>query len=784
MRTALFPEGFVWGVSTSAFQIEGATDRDGRGPSIWDAFAGGAYGDPACDHYARHPEDVRLMQDLGIAAYRFSVSWPRVLPEGHGRVNGPGLDFYDRLVDELLEAGIAPYATLYHWDLPQALQDGGGWTSRDVPRHFADYARVVYDRIGDRVDTWFTFNEPWVAAFLGHGSGVHAPGLRSASDAFVSAHHMLLAHGLGLEALRAQGAARAGVVLNLSPVLTPAQLGDMSTGIPEEDAEAVARIDALHNRQFLEPLLRGRYPAELLPLIEKTAGLGHIRDGDLDVIGRPIDLLGVNYYTPIAVQAQPSAPADPAFPGSEGVLFCSVPTAVTAMGWPIMPSGLSLLLRRLSEEYPETELMITENGADFEDVVTGDGIHDVDRISFVEEHLRALRTSIDEGARVRGYLLWSLLDCVEWADGYRRKFGIVHVDFTTQRRLLKDSALWYRDVIMRNGLGAERPKRPTLETVAARSGVSRATVSRVVNGEARVSPDVRAAVLRAVQELGYVPNAAARSLVTRRTDSVALVLSVPRHGGEALTSAVVQYVTSVLEGAGKQITLMLADTAESHRRIIRHVEARQVDGVVLVPPDGPDTLTERLARTGVPVVLLGKPAIASLVPHVDVDNAGGAREATRHLLDRGRRRIGVICGPMDLVAVQDRLAGHLATLHEDGLRPVIALAGLDSGSGAAAARELLSGDQDLDAVFATSDELAIGALEAAREKGLRVPEDLAVVGFGDIHAASCTTPALTTVRVPAADQALALARLLLSRLDGRHTSSVVLPTRLVVRATT
>ncbi|MFI7034517.1 GH1 family beta-glucosidase [Microbispora rosea] len=787
MRTALFPEGFVWGVSTSAFQIEGATDRDGRGPSIWDAFAGGGYGDPACDHYGRHPEDVRLMRDLGLAAYRFSVSWPRVLPGGHGHVNGPGLDFYDRLVDELLQAGIAPYATLYHWDLPQAMQDAGGWTARDTAYRFADYAQVVYDRLGDRVDTWFTFNEPWVAAFLGHASGVHAPGLRSAADAFVSAHHMLLAHGLGLEALRARGAAKAGVVLNLSPVLTPAQLGDMSSGIPEEDAEAVARIDALHNRQFLEPVLRGRYPAELLPLIEKAAGLGHIRDGDLDLIGRPIDLLGVNYYTPIAVQAQPSAPADPAFPGSEGVLFCSVPTAVTAMGWPIMPSGLSLLLRRLSEEYPETELMITENGADFEDVVTADGIHDVDRISFVEEHLRALRTSIDEGARVRGYLLWSLLDCVEWADGYRRKFGIVHVDFTTQRRLLKDSALWYRDVIARNGLGAERPKRPTLETVAARAGVSRATVSRVVNGEARVSPDVRAAVLRAVQELGYVPNAAARSLVTRRTDSVALVLSVPRHGGEALTSAVVQYVTSVLEGAGKQITLMLADTAESHRRIIRHVEARQVDGVVLVPPDGPDTLTERLARTGVPVVLLGKPAIASLVPHVDVDNAGGARAATRHLLDRGRRRIGAVCGPMDLVAVKDRLAGHLATLHEDGLRPMVALAGLDSESGAAAARELLSGGQTrplVDAVFATSDELAIGVMEAARERGLGVPEDLAVVGFGDIHAASCTTPALTTVRVPAADQALALARLLLSRLDGRHTSPVVLPTRLVVRATT
>ncbi|WP_067183681.1 GH1 family beta-glucosidase [Microtetraspora niveoalba] len=784
MRTASFPEGFVWGVSTSAFQIEGATDHDGRGPSIWDAFGGGGNGDPACDHYRRYAEDVRLMRDLGIAAYRFSVSWSRVLPEGRGRVNGPGLDFYDRLVDELLRAGIAPYATLYHWDLPQALQDGGGWVSRDTARHFADYARVVYDRIGDRVDTWFTFNEPWVAAFLGHASGVHAPGRQSASDAFVSAHHMLLAHGMSLEALRARGAAKVGVVLNLSPVLTPAQLGDMSVDLPEEDAEAVARIDALHNRQFLDPVLRGRYPADLLPLVEKAAGLGHIHDGDLDLIGRPVDLLGVNYYTPLAVQAQPSAPADPAFPGSEGVLFCSVPTAVTAMGWPIMPSGLSLVLRRLSEEYPETELMITENGADFVDVVAGDGIHDVDRMSFVEEHLRALETSLDEGARVRGYLLWSLLDCVEWADGYRRKFGIVHVDFTTQRRLLKDSALWYRDVIKRNGLGAEPPKRPTLETVAARAGVSRATVSRVVNGEGSVSPEARAVVMRAVQELGYVPNAAARSLVTRRTDSVALVLSVPRHGGDPLISAVVRYVAGVLEGAGKQITLMLADTAESHRRIIRHVEARQVDGVVLVPPDGPDTLAERLARTGVPIVLLGRPAVASLVPYVDVDNTGGAKAATRHLLDRGRRRVGVICGPMDLVAVQDRLAGHLATLHEDGLRPAIALAGPDRASGVTAARELLSGHPGLNAVFATSDELAIGALEAAREAGLRVPEDLAIVGFDDIHAASCTTPPLTTVRVPAADQAMALARLLLSRLDGRHTTPVVLPTRLVVRGTT
>ncbi|MGW7485248.1 GH1 family beta-glucosidase [Nonomuraea muscovyensis] len=781
MSTARFPEGFVWGVSTSAYQIEGATAEDGRGPSIWDSFAGGRNGDPACDHYRRYPEDVRLMKDLGLAAYRFSVSWPRVLPEGHGRQNDKGLDFYDRLVDELLAAGIAPYATLYHWDLPQALEDLGGWTSRDTASRFADYARTVHDRLGDRVDTWFTLNEPWVAAFVGHASGVHAPGRRSAADAFVSAHHMLLAHGLALEALREGGVARAGIVLNLSPVLTPAQLADFSLRPPEEDAEAVARIDALHNRQFLEPVLRGRYPEDLLPLVARTAGLGHVHDGDLDVIGRPIDLLGVNYYTPIAVQAQPGAPAQPDFPGSEGVLFCSVPTAVTAMGWPIVPSGLSLVLRRLTADYPGTELMITENGADFVDVVTADGIHDVDRIGFVEEHLRALRTSLDEGARVRGYLLWSLLDCVEWADGYRRKFGIVHVDFVTQRRRLKDSALWFRDVVSRNGLGDERPKRPTLETVAARANVSRATVSRVVNGEASVSPEVRAAVLRAVQELGYVPNAAARSLVTRRTDSVALVLSTAAPQGDALVAAVVRYATSVLEGAGKQITLMLADTAESRRRVVQHVEARQVDGVVLLPPDGHGPLAERLARTGVPVVLLGKPAIASLVPYVDVDHVAGAAAATAHLLERGRRRIGVVCGPTEVVAVQDRLTGHRARLQEAGLRPLPAPAGHDRGSGEQAARQLLADHPGLDAVFATSDDLAIGALSAARAAGRRVPDDLAVVGFDDIDAASCTAPPLTTVRVPVTDQALALARLLLSRLDGRHAAPVVLPTRLVVR---
>ncbi|MFC4005752.1 GH1 family beta-glucosidase [Nonomuraea purpurea] len=779
MSATSFPEGFVWGVSTSAFQIEGGTSAGGRGPSIWDVFS--ADRAEACDHYHRYPEDVRLMKDLGMAAYRFSVSWARVFPDGSGKANQAGLDFYDRLLDEVLGAGITPYATLYHWDLPQSLEDAGGWPSRDTARHFADYAAAVGERLGDRVGTWFTLNEPWVSAFLGYGSGIHAPGRKSAADAFTAAHHLMLAHGLAAQAL---GDAKVGVVLNISPVMTPGQVADPSRPLSEEDADAVARIDALANRQFLDPMLRGAYPADLLPVIERAAGLDHIRDGDLEVIARPIDLLGVNYYTPLVVQAQPSEPADPAFPGSEGVLFCTVPTAVTAMGWPIVPGCLSRVLQHLATEYPGTDLMVTENGADFVDVVTGEGIHDVERISFIEEHLRALRSAIEAGAPVRGYFVWTLLDNLEWADGYRRKFGLVHVDFATQRRRLKDSALWYRDVVRRNGLTDTRPKRPTLETVAARARVSRATVSRVVNGEASVSSEVRTAVLRAVKELGYVPNAAARSLVTRRTNAVALVVSVPRQGGEALTAAVVQYVTSLLEGAGKQITLMLADTAESRRRIVQHVEARLCDGVVLLPPDRADTLAERLSRTGVPVVLLGKQAIASLVPYVDVDNAGGAAAATQHLIERGRRRIGMICGPMDLVAVQDRLAGHREALRRAGRQPLLALADLTRPSGAAAMRQLLGDEPALDAVFAATDQLAIGALQAARECGRRVPEDLAVVGFDDIDAASATTPALTTVRVPVADQALALARLLLSRLEGRHTTPVVLPTRLVIREST
>ncbi|MFI7451355.1 GH1 family beta-glucosidase [Nonomuraea sp. NPDC049714] len=778
MSRTKFPEDFVWGTSTSAYQVEGAGTEDGRGPSIWDSFSDSA---AACDHYHRYPEDVRLMKDLGVGAYRFSVSWPRVLPEGIGRANPAGLGFYDKLVDELLGAGIKPYVTLYHWDLPQALEDRGGWPERDTAHRFADYAQVVHDRLGDRVSTWFTLNEPWVAAFIGYAAGIHAPGRKSAADAFTSAHHLLLGHGLAARALRSAGAAEVGVVLNFSPVLTPGQVTDPGRRLSEEDAEAVDRIDRLIHGQFLEPALRGRYPDGLLEVVDRAAGLAHVRDGDLEIIAQPIDLLGVNYYAPCVVQAQPGEPADAAYPGSENILFTTVPTAVTAMGWPIVPNALTLLLDRLSREYPDLNLMITENGADFADTVTGDGVRDTDRINFIEEHLRALLTSIEAGAKVRGYLVWSLLDCHEWADGYQRKFGLVHVDFATQRRLMKDSAHWYRAVIKRGGLGDDRLKRPTLETVAARAGVSRATVSRVVNGELSVSAEVRARVMLAVKELGYVPNAAARSLVTRRTDTVALVLSVPGQRGDALTAAVVQYVTSVLESAGKRITLMLSDTAESHRRILQHVEAGLVDGVILLPADDADPLTERLARTDAPVVLLGKPAITSLVPYVDVDNVAGAAAATEHLLRQGRRHIGMVCGPTHLIAVQDRLTGHREALQREGLRPHLALAGHEGETAVAATGRLVHDVDHLDAIFASSDELAAGVLRAVAGMGLRVPADLAVVGFGDVAAASWTDPALTTVGVPVAGQAKALARLLLSRLEGRPTTSVVLPTSLVVR---
>ncbi|GAA1013323.1 beta-glucosidase [Acrocarpospora pleiomorpha] len=454
-HSVVFPDGFIWGAATASYQIEGAAREDGRGPSIWDTFArtpgrvaDGHTGDVACDHYHRYREDVGLMAGLGLGVYRFSTAWPRIVPDGSGPVNPRGLDFYDKLVDELLGAGITPYVTLYHWDLPQNLEDRGGWANRDTAYRFGDYAQAVHARLGDRVRTWTTLNEPWVSAFLGYCSGVHAPGRRSEADAFKAAHHLLLAHGLAARALTGELA----LTLNLAPVVTPAQALDPAAEISDVDREAVDRIDALLNRQFIDPALRGIYPPEVLEIAARHGGLDHIKDGDLAIINQPIDLLGINYYNPCIVESAPGTPANEAYPGSEGIGFASLDVPSTAMGWPIIPSGLSSLLVRLSQDYPEVGLIVTENGAAFDDVVVGDRVPDADRVAYLDGHLRAAHAAIEAGADLRGYLVWSLLDNFEWAEGYHLRFGIVRVDYGTQRRLLKDSALWYRGVIQRNGI--------------------------------------------------------------------------------------------------------------------------------------------------------------------------------------------------------------------------------------------------------------------------------------------------------------------------------------------
>ncbi|NUW36707.1 beta-glucosidase [Nonomuraea sp. SMC257] len=455
----IFPENFVWGAATASYQIEGAVKEDGRGQSIWDVFshtpgnvAGGDTGDVACDHYHRHTGDVALMRELGLAAYRFSVAWPRVQPDGTGPANPRGLAFYDRLVDELLAAGITPYATLYHWDLPQALEDRGGWTARDTAHRLADYAEAVHARLGDRVRHWTTLNEPWVAAYLGYGNGVHAPGRRDPAAAMRAAHHLLLGHGLAAARLRERGAQHLMLVVNSAPALTPAQVGDPSAVPGEADAAAVERVHALLTGQFLDPAVHGRYPEAVLEAAGRNGGTGHIQDGDLELIAVPIDQIGVNYYNPCVVEAAPGEPADAAWPGSEDIGFRAAEAPSTAMGWPIVPDGLSRLLVRLTRDYPGIPLMVTENGAAFEDVVVDGRVHDAERVSFLEGHLREAHRAIEAGADLRGYLVWSLLDNFEWAEGYRRRFGIVHVDYATQARTPKDSALWFRNVIARNGL--------------------------------------------------------------------------------------------------------------------------------------------------------------------------------------------------------------------------------------------------------------------------------------------------------------------------------------------
>lgn len=440
-----FPTGFVWGAATAAFQIEGSTTVDGRVDSIWDEFCrrpgavvNGDTGEPGADHYRRYAEDVSLMSSLGIGAYRFSVAWPRLADLG----------FYDRLVDELLGKGIAPWATLYHWDLPQSLEDAGGWTNRDTAYRFAEYASTVVDRLGDRVAGWLTLNEPWCAAFLGYGNGVHAPGVQDGAAAVAATHHLLLGHGLAMSEIRSRVPdVPAGITLNLYPVWP-------ATG-SEADADAARRIDGLQNRIFLDPVMRGEYPADVLTDMAPFGLPGLIKDGDLEVIGAPIDLLGVNYYRGYLVSAGDPVDEPSAFPGATDVQFLQTGHPKTDMDWEVQPEGLAEVLVSLHRDYPGVPLYVTENGAAYPDVLTEDGvIRDTDRIAFLDGHLRACHEAVEQGVNLRGYFCWSFMDNLEWAEGYARRFGLVHVDFKTQKRTPKESAHWYSGVITRNGLPA------------------------------------------------------------------------------------------------------------------------------------------------------------------------------------------------------------------------------------------------------------------------------------------------------------------------------------------
>nr|WP_249715107.1 GH1 family beta-glucosidase [Micromonospora sp. NBRC 107566] len=457
-----FPSGFLWGAATAAYQVEGAATEAGRTASIWDTFSHtpgkvveGHTGDVACDHFHRYSDDVKLMAELGLKSYRFSVSWPRVQPGGTGRANQEGLDFYRRLVDELLANGIEPWLTLYHWDLPQELQDAGGWPLRDTAARFAEYAELVHGALGDRVRYWTTLNEPWCSAFLGYGSGTHAPGIQDAAATIRATHHLLLGHGLAVQALRAGGTEpQAGVTLNLYAISS-------QTDSPA-DADAARRIDGLANRLFLDPVLLGRYPTDVVEDLREVTDFGHIRDGDMAIVSTPLDVLGINYYSRHVVAApiegqepEPYWRAPSTWPGSEKVRFVTRGMPVTQMNWEIDAPGLVETLRRVHDEYPDIPLYVTENGAAFEDAVVDDQVDDPQRLAYFDAHLRACREAIDAGVPLKGYFAWSLLDNFEWAWGYTRRFGLVFVDYETQRRIPKSSARWYAEVIRRNGLAAQ-----------------------------------------------------------------------------------------------------------------------------------------------------------------------------------------------------------------------------------------------------------------------------------------------------------------------------------------
>lgn len=466
-----FPKGFLWGAATAAYQVEGAAREDGRGESIWDRFshtpgrtANGDTGDTACDHYRRFAADVDLMAELGYTAYRFSVAWPRIQPAGKGPANQRGLDFYRRLVERLRSRGITPAVTLYHWDLPQALQDEGGWTNRDTAERFGEYAAIIFDALGDVVPLWITHNEPWCASMLGHFRGVHAPGLKDLRLGLMAAHHMLLSHGRAVAELRRRGGAgQIGMAPNLLPTYPMTD--------SEADREAARISDGYTNRWFLDPVLRGAYPADMLAYYTRLVGpLDFIAPGDLNVIGAPTDFLGVNYYRRRTIAADPASElgwkVHDRMPG--------VP--VTPTGSEIVPHCLTDLLLRLKADYHNIPIYITENGMVCNDQIGPDGqVDDPDRIDFLRRHVLAAHRAVEAGCDLRGYFAWSFMDNFEWAFGYTQRFGLVYVDYPTQRRIPKASARFWGELARTNGLEAP--------TCAAAQTALPAGATRVTDGE-------------------------------------------------------------------------------------------------------------------------------------------------------------------------------------------------------------------------------------------------------------------------------------------------------------
>ena len=432
-HAAIFPKDFVWGVATSAFQIEGATDADGKGPSIWDTFcqvpgaiADASDGSVACEHYVRCSEDLDLIAKLGVNAYRFSTSWPRVQPTGSGAWNEKGLDFYERLVDGLLARGIAPYLTLNHWDLPEALQAQGGWANRDTAQHFVDYALGMHARLGDRLASIATHNEPWVMSVLGHETGIFAPGIKHRATAMQVAHHLMLSHGMALRALREVGCkASLGIVLNLSPI-------EPATDSAADQAKARLE-DGRLVRWYMDPLFKGAYPTDVLEHLQ--ADIPVVQPGDMEIIQTPMDFLGINYYSRTVASA-----GEPWNVHQSGL-------EVTDMDWEVYPQGLTALLLRLHQDYAVPAMFITENGGAFKDPVINGQVHDADRTRYLQTHIEAVHHAMAQGVNMGGYMVWSLMDNFEWASGYAKRFGIVHVDYETQKRTLKDSARWYQDFL-------------------------------------------------------------------------------------------------------------------------------------------------------------------------------------------------------------------------------------------------------------------------------------------------------------------------------------------------